>query len=184
MFAAKGPKPWIWRRTWTPARQDLISTRHPAHRRAVGQTGTTETEVIFLFLCDHPYLPPGRFVRHRCALSVTRLNAAGECVDKPECRIGDPPLSSHANTCDQSKHLTAAELSLTLRRAMSYCTSVSPPVSLRMNCNWFYLHMNLLNSLKIHTMTEIAPGFPSHINVSTHLNLPLSVNLRPLTPVA
>lgn len=47
--AAKGPKLSAWTRTWTPAQQDLTSTRHPAHRPAVGQTGTTETEVIFLF---------------------------------------------------------------------------------------------------------------------------------------
>lgn len=46
--AAKGLKRSAWMRTWTPARRDLTSTRHPAHQQAAGQTGTTETEVSSL----------------------------------------------------------------------------------------------------------------------------------------
>ena len=47
---------------------------------------------------------------------------------------------------------------------LSFCTSLLPPVSLRMYCIWFPC-VNLLNPFKIHTMTEIAAGMGSHINV-------------------
>lgn len=74
MCAAKGPKPSTWRRTWTPARRDPTSTRHPA-RQTVRQTGATETEVSL-----SQYRSPSNL--HGCTnIQSARLTVAQEHVE-------------------------------------------------------------------------------------------------------
>lgn len=59
--------------------------------------------------------------------------------------------------------LRAAEVSLTLNfsRKLTYINAAAIFTADEL----VSLHMNLLDPLKIHTMTEIAPGIGSHVNV-------------------
>lgn len=105
--------------------------------------------LLFIYLCESvtASISAYSYTNIRCSL-LTELNQGWDRVSS----------SWRANRSDQSTHLVLfPNKQLKLSLTLSFCTSLLPPVSLRMNCIWF-LCVNLLNPFKIHTMTEIAAG--------------------------
>lgn len=171
---AKGPKRWTWMRTWTRARRDPTSTHHPALQPAVGPTGTTETEVNFSFVTFKLiYLLKGvltgciTFIQLHKHSEPFRTAACWQILMRDRNALSASP-STHANRFDQREHLALSFNSswtvFSPRRVMSYCTSMPPPLPLWMNCIWCLCTWTR-STLKIHAMTEIAPGFSTRINV-------------------
>lgn len=102
-----------------------------------------------------PLFTHGKFVKHGCTFVRNTLHLIHALAQTFSVGNGSArPLltdfnegwesitsSAHTNRCDQRERshcfLTEAELPLAVSLVMSYCTSMPPPVSLRMNCIWF-----------------------------------------------